>query len=271
MATEASQIEELRASELHDPAPDSMCKVGPWKIICDGSLGGHSAVMFKPYSDAPNMTGIKLWTDDELERMIREAHFKGMQLAVHCIGDRMLHIVLEILAKAIADSPPRDHRHRIEHASVAPPELVRRAKELGLIMSVQPPFIYSERSWVHKRLGERISSLYPFHSFLEEGLTMCGGSDAPVESAEPLLGIYSAVNRLGVAPEQAISIEDAIRMYTTHAAYAAFEESVKGTIETGKLADLVVLSGDPLSTPPERLRDLSVEMTLVGGKVIFSR
>ncbi|GAB4335024.1 MAG: amidohydrolase [Candidatus Abyssubacteria bacterium] len=271
MTTQASEIEEARASELHDDSPGSMCRVGPWKIICDGSLGGHSAVMFEPYTDAADMRGILVWSESELEGMIREAHMHGMQLAVHCIGDRMAHIVLEILAQVLKESPARDHRHRIEHASVMPPQLIRRAKELGLIMSVQPPFIYSEKEWLSKRLGQRVRYTYPFRSMIESGLVLCAGSDAPVESADPILGIYSSVNRLGVAPDEAIGVEDAIRMYTTNAAYASFEENIKGTIESGKLADLVVLSDDPLSIPPANLRDISVEMTMVGGTIIYSK
>lgn len=271
MTTEASDIEELRATELHDTSPDSMCKVGAWKIICDGSLGGHSAVMYEPYSDAPGMSGILVWSESELEKMIREAHSRGMQLAIHCIGDRMSDIVLGLLEKAVAAYPRTDHRHRIEHASVIQPELIRRARNLGVIMSVQPPFIYSEHTWVAKRLGERTKHVYPFQSLLEEGLTVCAGSDAPIESADPILSIYSAVNRLGLTPEEAISVEDAIKMHTINAARAAFEEDIKGTVEAGKLADLVVLSQNPLAMPPERLRDLTVEMTMVGGKVIFSR
>ncbi len=137
-------------------------------------------------------------------------------------------------------------------------------------MSVQPPFIYSEKEWLGKRLGERVNYTYPFRSMLESGLMLCAGSDAPVEPADPILGIYSSVNRLGVAPAEAIGVEDAIRMYTVNAAYASFEENIKGTIEPGKLADLVALSDDPLAIPPERLRDISVEMTMVGGTIIYS-
>lgn len=271
VATEASQVEELQASELHDPAPDSMCKVGAWKMICDGSLGGHSAVMFEPYSDKPQFSGILVWTEEELEKMIREGHSRGFQLSMHCIGDRMVHIVLEILARVLADSPRTDHRHRIEHASIMGPDIIRRAKELGAIMSVQPPFISSEAVWMHKRIGERTRYIYPFRSFFESGLTVCAGSDGPVEIPDPIHGIYASVNRLGLATEEAINVEQAIQMYTTHAARAAFEEDIRGAIEPDKLADLVVLSGDPLSVSPDELQSLEVEMTMVGGKVVFSR
>lgn len=271
VATEIEQMRELLASELHDPAPDAMCKIGAWKMICDGSLGGHSALMFEPYSDAPEMTGIPVWSDEELEKMVHEAHSNGIQLSMHCIGDKMVKIILDTLERAMADSPLRDHRHRLEHASILASEMIQRAKKLGVVMSVQPPFIYSEKDWVHKRLGDRVKHLYPFRSFLENGFTVCAGSDAPVEIPDPILGIYSAVNRLGVAPEEAVSVEDAIRMYTTHAAHASFQENIKGTIEPGKLADLVALSEDPLAIPPAQLRDIAIEMTMVGGQVIFSR
>ncbi|RJP17634.1 MAG: amidohydrolase [Candidatus Abyssobacteria bacterium SURF_5] len=271
MTTEASDIEQARASELHDESPDSTCKVGAWKIICDGSLGGHSAVMYEPYSDAPAMSGIMVWSEQELEKMIFEAHRSGIQLAIHCIGDRMSDIVIRILERALAEHPRENHRHRIEHASVITPDLIQRARRLGVILSVQPPFIYSEREWLGKRVGKRLRNVYPFHSLLEHGLTVCAGSDAPIEVPDPILGIYSAANRLGVTPEEAVGVDDAIRMYTSNAAYAAFEENTKGTIEAGKLADLVVLSQNPLAIPAPRLREISVEMTMVGGKVIFSR
>ncbi len=271
MATEAADIENLRATELHDLGPDSKCKVGAWKIICDGSLGGHSAVMYEPYSDAPDMSGILVWSEDELEKMIRDAHSHGIQLAIHCIGDRMIHIVLDIMERTLAEMPRSDHRHRIEHASVIPPELMQRSHKLGMIMSVQPPFIFSEHSWVGKRLGKRTRYVYPLHSLLREGLTVCAGSDAPIEQPDPILSIYSSVNRLGLTPEEAVSVEEAIKMHTVYAARAAFAEDVQGTIEAGKLADLVVLSDNPLTMPPAQLRDLKVEMTMVGGKVIFSR
>ena len=271
VATEASQIEELQASELHDTGPDSMCKVGAWKMICDGSLGGHSAVMFEPYTDRPEFSGIMVWSEEELEKMIREGHTRGIQLSMHCIGDRMVHVVLEILERVMAESPRNDHRHRIEHASIMGPKIIKCAKELGMVMSVQPPFISSEASWMGKRIGERTKYIYPFRSFFENNLTVCAGSDGPVEIPDPIHGIYASVNRLGLATEEAITAEQAVHMYTTHAACAAFEEDIKGTIEPGKLADLVVLSDDPLSVSQEELQNLQVEMTIVGGKVVYSR
>jgi predicted amidohydrolase YtcJ len=271
VATEASQIEELQASELHDPSPESMCKVGAWKMICDGSLGGHSAVMFEPYSDRPEFSGIMVWKEEDLEKMIREGHTSGIQLSMHCIGDRMVQVVLDILGRVLAESPRDDHRHRIEHASIMGPDIIKRAKELGAVMSVQPPFVSSEASWMQKRIGDRTKHIYPFRSFFENGLTVCAGSDGPVEIPDPIHGIFASVDRFGLAPEEAVSAEQAIHMFTTHAARAAFEENVKGTIEPGKLADFVALSDDPLSVPTKKLENLQVEMTMVGGKVVFSR
>jgi predicted amidohydrolase YtcJ len=271
VATEASQIEELQASELHDAGPDSMCKVGAWKMICDGSLGGHSAVMFEPYSDRPEFSGIMVWSEKDLEKMIREGHTHDIQLSMHCIGDKMVKVVFDILERVMAESPRDDHRHRIEHASIMGPDIIKRAKELGAVMSVQPPFISSEASWMGKRIGERTKYIYPFRSFFANDLTVCAGSDGPVEIPDPIHGIYASVNRYGLAAEEAITAEQAVHMYTTHAARAAFEEDIKGTIEPGKVADLVVLSDDPLSIPSEELQNLQVEMTVVGGKIVFSR
>jgi len=169
------------------------------------------------------------------------------------------------LEKALQKIPNADHRHRIEHASVLNEELIRLMKRSGVIASVQHHFTVSD-FWVEDRLGkERARWVYPFRSLMMTGIVLCGGSDCPVESISPLLGIWAAVVRQRNS-EECLTVEEAIRLYTVNAAYASFEENLKGTIEEGKLADMVVLSDDPFKIKPEKIRDIKVLMTVVGGQ-----
>jgi predicted amidohydrolase YtcJ len=186
-------------------------------------------------------------------------------------------LALDAIEETLKEKPKRDHRHRIEHASVLNEELIKRMKKLGVVASVQPPFIVSDGRWMLDRVGEaRAEYVYPFKTLLEEGIKLAAGSDCPVEYMTPLPGIQAAVSRevnsnYTFIPEQRISAEQAIRLYTLDAAYASFEENIKGSIETGKLADLVVLSDDPLGVPTNKIGEIEVEMTIVGGEIVYSK
>ena len=193
-----------------------------------------------------------------------------LQLVAHAIGDRAIDMVLIALEKALKKTHRKDHRHRIEHASVLNRDLIARMKKLGVIASVQPHFIVSD-FWVSDRLGEkRARWVYPFKTLIEEKIPTDGGSDCPIEPISPLRGIWAAVSR-GSFPEERITVSDALRMYTVNAAFASFEEDIKGSVEVGKVADLVVLSNDPRSLSREENREIEVEMTFVGGSVVYSR
>jgi len=249
---------------------DDMVRIGCVKILADGSLGARTAALHEPYNDDSATMGMMLYRVEKLEELIMKIHEAGLQLAVHAIGDRAMDIVLTALEKALKETPREDHRHRIEHASVLTKELVGRMKRLGVIASVQPHFVVSD-FWVTDRLGlERARWTYPFKTLIREGVRTVGGSDCPVEPISPLLGIWAAVSR-EVFPEERISVDEALSMYTIDAAFASFEEEVKGSIQVGKLADLVVLSDDPRSFPLSEIKNIEVEMTFVGGTMVYVR
>ncbi|MEM3464821.1 MAG: amidohydrolase [Candidatus Bathyarchaeia archaeon] len=263
-------LDELVCLGLSTGFGNEMLKVGFVKILADGSLGGHTAALKEPYLDKPEARGMMLYAQRELNRLVLKAHKAGLQLAVHAIGDFAVDCVLKAFENALKRFPREGHRHRIEHCSVLNPSLIGRMKRLGLVASVQPHFVVSD-FWVAKRLGaERARWVYPFKTLIKEGIVVASGSDCPVESINPLLGVWAAVNREGFVEER-LSPEEVLRTYTVNAAYASFDEDKRGTIEVGKLADLTILSDDPLKVSPEAIKNIVVEMTIVDGKVVYER
>jgi predicted amidohydrolase YtcJ len=247
-----------------------MVKIGFVKILADGSMGGRTAAMKKPYSDKPETSGMMLYTQRKLNKLVQKAHRAGWQLAIHAIGDRAVDNVLKAYEKALKEHPRTNHRHRIEHCSVLNPKLIRRMKRLNLIASVQPHFIASD-FWAIDRVGKaRARWVFPFKTLFEEGIVVASGSDCPVELISPILGIWAAVARKSF-PEEKLTVEEALRTYTINAAYASFDEDKRGTIEVGKQADLTVLSDNPFLVAPDKTREISVEMTIVDGKVVYAK
>lgn len=212
---------------------------------------------------------------DELKQWALEAHRAGFQLAIHCVEPGTVEAALATLEYINSRSPIKERRHRLEHVSECPPELLKRLKKLRAVVVTQPIFIYhSGQRYLATVPAERQRWLYRIGSFRGAGLMVAGSSDSPVAPDNPLLGIYAAVTRRAesgqqLLPEEAISAEDALALYTTSAAYASFEEDSKGSIAPGKLADMVILSADPLRSPPEELKGIRVEMTIIGGKVVW--
>jgi len=248
---------------------DHILRIGGVKVLADGSLGARTAALNKPYDDEPSTKGILCCGQKELYQMIVGAQKLGFQVCAHAIGDRAVNMVLNAFEEALKGSRNM-RRHRVEHASVLSKELVNRLKRLGLIVCVQPHFVISD-FWVEARLGlSRARWTYLFKSLIKSGVLIAGGSDCPVEPISPLLGVYALVARESFLEER-VSVAEALRVYTLNAAYASFEEDVKGSIETGKLADFTVLSHDPLRIKAEKIKDIRVEMTIVGGKIVFSR
>jgi predicted amidohydrolase YtcJ len=246
---------------------DDMVRIGGVKIFADGSLGARTAALHTSYSDDPSTKGMMIYSKEKLGELIMKAHRAGLQLAVHAIGDQAIDVVLTALEKTLKKIPREDHRHRIEHASVLSEILISRMKKLGVIASVQPHFVVSD-FWIADRLGpKRARWTYPFKTLIQHGVPTVGGSDCPVEPIKPLLGIQAAVSRKPF-PEEQISVDKALRMYTIDAAFASFEEDAKGSIEAGKLADLVVLSRDPRRLPLDEIKNIVVEMTFVGGRMV---
>lgn len=262
----ANRLKAAKQLGLRTGFGDEWVQLGGVKVFADGSLGARTAALEAPYNDDPMNRGITIYNQEQLDEIIAEAQCSDFQVATHAIGDRAIAMVLEAAAKAKSGTPEKDLRHRIEHASVLHSELIHRLKELGLIVTVQPHFVISD-FWIEQRLGsERARFTYPFSSLLQAGLMVVGASDCPVEPIAPLSGIAAAVNRVG--PE-ALVADDAIALYTRNAAYASFEENLKGTITPGKYADLVVLGKDPRKVRPSQISEIAVLMTIVGGRIVY--
>ena len=263
-------LDELVKLGLSTGFGNDMVKIGFVKILADGSLGGHTAALKKPYNDQPETRGMMLYTQHELESLIRKAHTAGLQVAIHAIGDRTMEVVLKAYEKILGKPILKGHRHRIEHCSVLSLSIIKRMKHLGLIASVQPHFVVSD-FWITDRLGKtRTRWAYPFKTLIREGLVVVSGSDCPVEPVKPILGIWSAVARKSV-PEERLTVEDALRTYTANAAFASFDEDKRGTIEAGKYGDLTILSEDPFRVSVEEIRKIDVDMTVVDGKIVHAR
>ncbi len=234
------------------------------KLFADGSLGGHTAAMHEPFTDAPGKTGTMRLSDADLE-LIDVALAGGGSVAVHAIGDRANTAVLDQFETLIARgvSPGR---LRIEHASVLTPGDVRRLGGLGIVASVQPAFIGSENTWLEARVGtERLRTVYPFASLAAAGATLAGGSDSPVESPDPFSGMALARDRAGIVPEESLDAAMALGMFTEGGAAALGEPA---PLREGSPADFVVVDRDPLSVTPDGLRDTQVVATVVGGEEI---
>lgn len=263
-------IEYLDEVEAFAAVENSRTKIGSIKILADGSLGARTAALREPYTDDKSTKGILMYSQKKLEKLIKDVHEKGFQLAVHAIGDKAIESVLDAFEKALRKKPRKDHRHRIEHASVMSGKLISRMRKLGVIASVQPHFVISD-FWVTKRLGMRRARLtYSFKSLIKTGIKTSGGSDGPIEPVDPLLGIWAAVARKSGSQER-LTIDEAIRLYTVNAAFASFEEDVKGIIEKGKLADLTVLAQDPFKIEADNVRSIKVDMTIVDGEIVYAR
>jgi len=208
----------------------------------------------------------------EIYARMQAAHDAGLQICVHAIGDAAVERCVSLYERLLEASPRADHRHRIEHASLVPPDLVPRIARLGLCVSTQPLFIHSEKTWLPRRLGAgRTPYTYPLRALLDAGIRVGGASDAPVESTNVLHAIECCVTREGFEPQQGLTPLEALRLFTCDAAYIQFEESEKGTLAPGKRADLVVLSANPLEVRSDRIAAIRVERTVAGGRVTYIR
>jgi predicted amidohydrolase YtcJ len=252
------------------------------KVVFDGALGSKGAALLEKYSDY-DTAGFLTHKEEELLPMFVEALKRGIQVETHAIGDRANRVILDLYEKAFNAVPPdqrkiRDPRWRVEHAQIVNPVDIPRFAKLGVIPSMQPSHAIGDLFFAPSRLGmKRLEGAYAWQSFIKSGSIIAGGSDAPVERGEPMIEFYAAVSRKSLSgssgegwhPEQAVSREQALKMFTIWAAYAAFEENVKGSIEVGKLADLTVLSEDIMKIPEREVLKTRCVMTVIGGEVVF--
>jgi hypothetical protein len=258
---------------------DEKLRIGPFKIIVDGAFSTVTAVTYEPYGFEANDRGcgVLVIEPEKLAKLASVAHGLGWQLSIHGIGDRAIDICLDAIEAAHRSKPRKDARHRLEHCTMALPRMFDRIKRLGVIPVLQPGFIWELGDNWFRQLGkETCVQLKPFRTLLDNKILMAFSSDRPVVSGAPLLGIHSAVNqktRTGqdYAPHEKITPEEALRCYTINGAYATFEEKVKGSIEVGKLADLVILAEDLTQVRSEKIKDIPIMATMVGGEFCYQR
>jgi predicted amidohydrolase YtcJ len=260
-----------------DGRGDEWLRIGALKGFVDGSLGSHTAAFYEPFDDAPSNRGLLVNSPDDLYRWISGADESGLHVIVHAIGDRANGLILDTYERVIREHGVRDRRFRVEHAQHLAPQDIPRFAKLGVIASVQPYHAIDDGRWAERCIGDRIRTTYAFRSLIETGARLAFGSDWFVAPPTPLEGIYAAATRRtldgrypgGWVPEQKISVDAALRAYTIDAAYASFDESRKGLLSVGRLADLVMLERNIFEIPSEEIADVRVRMTIVGGRQVY--
>ncbi len=264
-------------------AYDGRFTVRTIKVVSDGALGSRGAALLEPYADKPETSGFLTVKEEELMPMLNEALRQGIQVETHAIGDRANRFTLDSYEKALASVPPdqrkiREPRWRIEHAQIVNPVDIPRFAKLGVIPSMQPSHAIGDLHFAPSRLGiKRLEGAYAWQSFIKSGSMVVAGSDAPVERGEPMIEFYAAVARRdqkgfsgeGWHPEQAVTREQALKMFTLWPAFAAFEEKIKGSIEAGKFADLTVLSADIMKISEPEILKTRCLMTVINGEIAY--
>ena len=257
---------------------DHQFRIGPLKMVGDGSLGARTALLSMDYADAPGERGLALFTQEQFDRMVSIAHSNGMQVAIHTIGDGILDHVLTAYEHAFAQWPRPDHRSGIVHAQIMRPDQLERMQKIGGMHAyIQSIFLDYDSRIVKERTGEELSaSSYAFHSLRKLGLHVSNGTDCPVEDPNPLRGIQCAVTRRPLdgslppyLPWESMDVEEAFQSYTAEGAWASFEENIKGRISPGMLADFVMLSGNPFSVSADSIAQLRVVGTWFEGKRVY--
>lgn len=259
---------------------NDLFKIGPLKLLTDGSLGGRTAYLSRPYHDAPDRRGIPVFTQDELDELIVTAHTRGMQLVCHGIGDGAMNMILDSFQKAQDTKPKADARMGIIHVQITDERIIERFKEQNVLAYLEPVCLNSDLHITEDRVGPELTKTsYNYRTFCDKGIVTPMSSDCPVDSLNPFDNMYVGVNRKdykgypkgGWMPEQKLTVEQMLKGFTIQGAYASFEDQVKGSIEPGKIADFLILSDDPLKIDPELLRDIHVEETYLGGQCIYNR
>jgi predicted amidohydrolase YtcJ len=273
---DASKIEGLG---LQSGFGNQRLTLGGIKIFTDGGTSGSGAAMYEAYDDDPENYGSLAMPPEKLTDLVVTVHKAGLQALLHACGDRAQDLALDAIEAALKEVPVEDHRHRIEHAGnyFATPERIDRMKKLGVLPVSNPQMLNSFGDFLEGRFGQRASKVFPFKSILDRGVKVVLSSDSTgtqPEAANPFWGIWCAVERKTyngdiLNPDEKIDVMNAVRAYTINAAYAGFEEDVKGSIEQGKLADMIVLSDDILSVPTDAIKDIKVETTIIDGKIVY--
>lgn len=276
--TTPAALEEFFRKGFNTGTGTNRFRIGPLKMLGDGSLGARTAFLSEGYADAPQERGIAIFSQQEFDAMITLAHRNGMQVAIHAIGDGILDRILNAYEKAFGTFPREDHRCGVIHVQLTRPEQLRRMHALGLQAQVQTVFLDYDTRIVRSRAGEALSATsYAFRTMKALGIPVSNGTDCPVETPEPMRGIQCAVTRQPLdgslppyRPEEAMTVEEALISYTAGGAFVSFEEGQKGQIAPGMLADFVILSHDPFETDPHRLSTVTATATYLEGQCVFS-
>ncbi len=241
---------------------------GCFATAIDGCFGACDAALHEPYSNDQDNSGIFFQKEEEVFEFVKKANRAGLQIEMHAIGDAAVSRAVKAIQTALLDYPRKDHRHTIIHACLILPDDLKKIAELGIGITMQPGFLISPLEpveYLNEILGPRVKESSPMQSILNAGIHLSGGSDAPVTHPDPIEGIYGACNH-PYDPDQSISITDALKMYTYEVAWTSFDEKERGSLEKGKIADMIILNQDPLKLEPEELRSLKVENLFLNGK-----
>ncbi|MFW9777402.1 MAG: amidohydrolase [Candidatus Heimdallarchaeota archaeon] len=270
-----SMLDGLEVLGIKTSFGNEFLRLGPIKIYADGSMGARTAVFYDPYSDDSSSSGLLTISPKTLEERVIRAHKLGIQVAIHAIGDRGIDVALDAIEAALTLDPRKNHRHRIEHCEILNHNQIQRIKRLEIIPSMQPNFVgeWGQSGGMYEqRIGPRIANNNPYRKLLDAGVVVCFGSDCgycPPWPFNPLYGLWAAVNH--PIKKYQISIPEAVKCYTLNGAYASFEETLKGSIEPGKFADIAILSEDLNSIAPDEIRNVKVDLTMVEGLVKWKR
>jgi predicted amidohydrolase YtcJ len=269
-----THIDKMIAAGVRTGLGDEWVRVGAMKMTCDGSISERTARLSQPYAGRPNDYGILVMPEEELYTYGRKAHEAGWQIGVHANGDVAIDMTLRVYERLQREMPRRDPRFRLEHCTVINDGLLRRMKALGAIPTPFSTYVYYHGEKMKEYGAERLNSMFALRSFLDAGIRPTQASDYPPGPFEPMMALQSSVTRTDSkgnvwGPRQRVTVEEALRIGTLHGAYASFEENLKGSIEAGKLADLVVLGRDPTKEDPLALLKIPVERTMAGGRWVF--
>ncbi len=266
----------LRDAGVKTGLGDERLRVGGIKMVSDGAIATRTAYLSEPYVGSEDDHGIRAMTPEETEANVMEIHKAGFQVCIHANGDLVIDMVLKAYEKAQDASPRRDARHRVEHCTLVNPDLLSRLKALGCVVTPFCTYVYYHGEKMQFYGEDRLQWMFAQRSFIDYGINSTGATDYPPGPFEPLMGIQSCVTRTDSSgilwgPDQRITVQEALKIYTLNGAYASFEENLKGSIHAGKVADLVVLGADPTRVDPMAIKDIPIEQTIVGGEAVYER
>lgn len=279
--SDKSAYEKFKQAGFYTGFGNDIFRLGPLKTFCDGSLGARTAWLKEDYSDDKGNRGVRSYEDDqELYDLVDQAHNDGMSVAIHCIGDAAADQAISAIERAIEKNPDTKNRHGIVHAQILNEDLIKRIQAANIITYIQPIFIEYDWKIAEDRVGpERLKDSYHFRKLYDRGIVLPLGTDSPVEEFDPMMNIYCLVTGKdydgepegGWHPEKLLNLDEALKCYTKHSAYASFDEERKGVLAPGIFADIAVLETDIFDLPPEKIKDVEVFMTIMGGKIRYSK